>query len=249
MSEIDPSTEETLSPVPNSVEVWDLGVRLFHWALVALVITAVVTVKIGGNAMPYHSYCGYAILTLVLFRILWGFAGGTNARFTSFVTGPGQVMAYLKTLFKRDHGSVEGGSHAHHPGTYGHNPMGALSVLAMLAALLFQAVSGLFVNDDILFEGPLYAWVGKDLSDKITGWHKFNEKIIILLVVTHIAAILFYFFYKKDNLISPLISGVRKVTGKVPAMRAGSPVMAAVLLGISALAVYLLVNAIKLFGK
>ena len=242
MSEIDPSTEETLSPVPKRVEVWDLGVRLFHWALVALLIAAVATVKIGGNAIPYHSYCGYGILTLILFRILWGFAGGTNARFTSFVTGPGKVIAYLKTLFKRDHGTTQGS-------TYGHNPMGALSVLAMLAALLFQAVSGLFVNDDILFEGPLYAWVGKDLSDKITGWHKFNENIILLLVLTHIAAILFYFFYKKDNLISPLISGVRKVTGTVPAMRAGSPVVAAVLLGVSALAVYLLVNAIKLFGK
>ena len=226
----------------QDVQVWDIGVRLFHWGLVTLVIAAVVTVKIGGNAIPYHSYCGYGILTLVLFRILWGFAGGTNARFFSFITGPGKVIAYFKTMFKRDHHVGEGSTH-------GHNPMGALSVLAMLAALLFQAVSGLFVNDDILFEGPLYAWVGKDLSDKITGWHKFNEKIIILLVVTHLAAIFFYLFYKKDNLISPMVTGVKKVTGNVPALRPGSAALAAVLLGVSAAAVTVLVNAVKLFGK
>ena len=226
----------------QDVQVWDIGVRLFHWALVTLVITAVVTVKIGGNAIPYHSYCGYGILTLVLFRILWGFAGGTNARFFSFVTGPAKVIATLKTMLKRD-------QHADDGGTHGHNPMGALSVLAMLAALLFQAVSGLFVNDDILFEGPLYAWAGKDLSDKITGWHKFNEKIIILLVITHLAAIFFYLFYKKDNLISPMVTGVKKVTGKMPAMRPGSTALAAVLLAVSAAAVTVLVNAVKLFGK
>ncbi len=226
----------------QDMQVWDIGVRLFHWGLVALVIAAVVTVKIGGNAIPYHSYCGYGILTLVLFRIMWGFAGGTNARFFSFITGPGKVIAYFKTMLKRDHGAEPGSTH-------GHNPMGALSVLAMLAALLFQAVSGLFVNDDILFEGPLYAWVGKDLSDKITGWHKFNEKIIILLVVTHVAAILFYLFYKKDNLISPMVTGVKKMTGKAPVLRPGSPVLAAVLLAASAVAVYVLVNAVKLFGK
>lgn len=237
MADSQPTGEAT-----HEVQVWDIGVRLFHWGLVTLVIAAVVTVKIGGNAIPYHSYCGYGILTLVLFRILWGFAGGTNARFFAFITGPGTVIAYLKTMFKRDHHAAEGGTH-------GHNPMGALSVLAMLAALLFQAVSGLFVNDDILFEGPLYAWVGKDLSDKITGWHKFNEKIIILLVVTHLAAIFFYLFYKKDNLISPMVTGVKQVTGKVPAIRPGSAVLAAVLLAVSAVAVYVLVNAVTLFGK
>lgn len=240
MTERDPSFQ--FAPAEQEVQVWDIGVRLFHWSLVTLVITAVVTVKLGGNAMTYHAWCGYGILTLVLFRILWGFAGGTNARFTSFVTGPGKVIAYMKTMFKRDHGAAEGS-------TFGHNPMGALSVLAILAALLFQALSGLFVNDDILFEGPLFVWVGKELSDKITGWHKFNEKIIYVLLATHIAAIFFYLLYKTENLISPMISGVRKVNGKAPQIRAGSPALALVLLALSAGVVYALVNAVKLMGK
>ncbi len=224
----------------TEVLVWDIGVRLFHWALVTLVIAAVVTVKIGGNAMTYHSWCGYAILTLVLFRILWGFAGGTHARFASFVPRPYQVIAYLRTMFNRDH-----------PTTLGHNPMGALSVLAMLAVLLFQAVSGLFVNDDIMFEGPLYALAGKDWSDKITGWHKFNEKIIYLLVAAHLAAIFFYLLHKKENLIKPMISGVKKVHPKVPlpALRHGHPALAAVLLALSAGIVYAAVNAVKWTGK
>ena len=240
MTERDPSIQ--FAPAEQEVQVWDIGVRLFHWSLVTLVITAVVTVKLGGNAMTYHAWCGYGILTLVLFRILWGFAGGTNARFTSFVTGPSKVIAYLKTMLKRDHAAVEGS-------TFGHNPVGALSVLAMLAALLFQALSGLFVNDDIMFEGPLSAWAGKDLSDKITGWHKLNEKIIYLLVATHIAAIFFYLLYKTENLISPMISGARKVRGNVAPVRTGSPALALVLLAVSAGVVYALVNAVKLVGK
>ena len=242
MTERDPTFQ--FAPDERQVQVWDIGVRLFHWSLVTLVIAAIVTVKIGGNAMTYHSYCGYSILTLVLFRILWGFAGGTNARFTSFVTGPGKVIAYLKTMFKRGQGADPG-----HGSTFGHNPMGALSVLAMLAALLFQGLSGLFVNDDILFEGPLFAWVGKEWSDRITGWHKLNEKIIIALVLLHLGAIFFYLLYKKENLISPMLSGIRKVTGKVPEIRAGSGFLAAVLIAVCAGIVYGLVNAIQLTGK
>ena len=147
-------------------------------------------------------------------------------------------------MLKRDHGTDTG-----HETTYGHNPMGALSVLAMLAALLFQALSGLFVNDDILFEGPLFAWVGKELSDKITGWHKFNEKIVYLLVMLHLGAIFFYLLYKKENLIKPMISGIKMVTGKVPETRAGSTLLVAILLTACAGLVYALVNAIKLTGK
>ena len=233
------TTDSKQQSAATEVRVWDIGVRVFHWALVLLVIGAIATVKIGGNAMVYHSYCGYGILALLLFRIIWGFAGGTHARFFNFITGPGRVIAYLKTMFKRDHDT-----------TVGHNPMGALSVVAMLAALLFQASSGLFVNDDILFEGPLSAWIGKEMSDRITGWHKFNEKILIALFLLHMGAIFFYLFYKKVNLIKPMFTGIKKLTGNVPESRTGSGSLAIVLLAICAGVVYWLVNyGAKLLAK
>ena len=223
----------------TAIKVWDIGVRLFHWSLVLLMIGAIATVKIGGNAMVYHSYCGYAILALLLFRIVWGFVGGTHARFLNFITGPGKVIAYMKTMFKRDHDT-----------TVGHNPMGALSVVGMLAALLFQAVSGLFVNDDILFEGPFSAWIGKDLSDRITGWHKFNEKILLALFLLHMGAIFFYLLFKKINLITPMLTGIKKLKGNIPESRSGSASLALVLLALCAGAVYWLVNyGVKLLAK
>ena len=229
------ASESNPAAAERTVPVWDLGVRCFHWALVACVVTSFVTIKIGGNAMTYHVWSGYAILTLLLFRILWGFAGGTHARFASFVRGPGAVIAYLKGMFARHD----------EPAPPGHNPVGALSVLAMLAVLLFQAASGLFTNDDIAFEGPLYKWVGKELSDKLTHWHHFNEKVIMLLVLLHLAAIAFYFFRHKDNLVRPMVTGVKRVRGFDGESRYGNTLLAAILLALCGTGVYFLVNAAK----
>ena len=227
--------EFKFTPEAREIPVWDLGVRFFHWALVILVITSFVTAKIGGNAITYHSWSGFAILTLLIFRILWGVVGGTQARFTSFIRGPAACIAYLRIMFSRER----------HGATLGHNALGALSVLAMLAALLFQAVSGLFVNDDIAFEGPLYKWAGKELSDKLMGWHKFNEKIIIALVMLHLAAIAFYFFYHKDNLVKPMLTGVKRITGAAAESRFGNPLLAIVLVAACGTGVYFLINAAK----
>lgn len=222
-------------PAERDIPVWDLGIRFFHWALVALVITSFVTVKIGGNAMTYHVWSGYAILTLLIYRILWGVAGGTHARFTSFIRGPGAVIAYMKGMFDR----------RQHASSLGHNPMGALSVVAMLLVLLFQATSGLFVNDDIAFEGPLYKFVGKEVSDKLMSLHQLNQRVIIGLVALHFAAIAFHWFYHKENLVRPMITGVKRVAGAAGNARHGSTVLALVLLGCSGAAVYFVVNAAK----
>ena len=219
----------------RAVPVWDLGVRFFHWALVLLVITSIVTSQIGGNALTYHAWSGYAILTLLIYRILWGVAGGTHARFANFIRGPGEVIAYMKGMFDRKQ----------HGLSLGHNPMGALSVLAMLLVLLFQAGSGLFVNDDIAFEGPLYKWAGKELSDQLMGWHRFNKKIILGLVALHFAAIAFHYFYHKENLVGPMLTGIKRVAGTTGASRHGSSVLAALLLAASSVGVYFLVNAAK----
>lgn len=182
-------TTTTVSDTTFKIRVWDLPTRLFHWTLAALVIGSFVSVKTGN--MDWHGRLGYAVLALLLFRLVWGFASGGYSRFTAFVRGPGSVMAYLR-----------GASHGP-----GHNPLGALSVLAILAALLFQASSGLFTNDDIAFEGPLSRHVSNALSSLLTTWHRRNQNILIALVVVHVAAIAYYRLRLKQDLISPMLTG------------------------------------------
>lgn len=177
------------------VKVWDLPLRLFHWLLVASVATAFVSAKIGGNAMVWHGRAGLAVVGLLAFRIVWGFVGSNPARFASFVKGPAAIRAYLR-------GEWRG---------IGHNPLGALSVLALLSLLAAQAVSGLFANDDISFQGHLYPLIGADLSSQITGIHKLFEPLLIVLVALHLGAIAFYVKVKKDNLTIPMITGWKEV--------------------------------------
>lgn len=174
--------------------VWDLPLRLFHWLLAACVTGSFISAKIGGNAMVWHGRFGLVVVGLLVFRLVWGFVGSTYARFFQFVRGPSAIVAYLRGQW---HGE-------------GHNPLGALSVMGMLGTLLLLVSTGLFANDDIAFEGPLYALVGKDLSDRVVGIHRLIEPLIILLVVAHLAAIAFYVRIKKETLIMPMITG-RKV--------------------------------------
>lgn len=216
---------------PTSIQVWDLPVRLFHWSLVGLVATSFVTVEMGGNAMIWHMRAGYAILGLLLFRVAWGFFGGETARFFSFVRGPSAVFGYAKNLPKKD-------SAPH----LGHNPLGGWSIIAMLAALLVQAGTGLFANDDIFIEGPLYPWVSKSVSDALTEFHEFNAGVIVALVSLHVAAVFFYLIYKRENLITPMITGRRQWPAWHAEPLAGNLATAAVIALIAAAAVYLLVR-------
>ncbi|MBT9461932.1 MAG: cytochrome b/b6 domain-containing protein [Rugosibacter sp.] len=177
------------------VHVWDLPLRVFHWALAICVIAAYISQNIGGNAMVWHGRFGLAVLGLVSFRLVWGFVGSTNARFINFVRGPTSIKAYLR-------GQWSG---------LGHNPLGALSVVAILIVLLTLTLTGLFANDDILFEGPLYALVDKSLSDQLTKIHQWFEPFILSLVAIHVAAIGFYVWMKKQSLVRPMLTGWKEV--------------------------------------
>lgn len=201
--------------------VWDWPVRAFHWLLLALVIGQFVTAKLGGNWMIWHSRIGFCVLGLVLFRIVWGFVGGRNARFANFLRGPNAIMASFKGEWSGE----------------GHNPLGALSVVAMLALLAFQAVSGLFANDDILLDGPYANVIGKELSDTITKYHKLSSKLLIGLVALHIAAIVFYAAVKKQNLVGPMIHGGKSSQPAVPGPAWLAPVLIALVAGVVALIV------------
>lgn len=200
------------------VLIWDLPTRLFHWLLAALVAAAFAAGKAGGNAMLYHEWCGEAVLALLLFRVAWGFIGSGPSRFTAFLTGPSTVLRYARTLLRRDPDH-----------RLSHNPLGGWSVMAMLLALLIQAGTGLFANDDIATEGPLYKWVSKAVSDRLTSIHHLNHDVIIVLVAVHVAAVLFHLIYKRENLITPMITGRKSWKGSPKADMTQAPLWKAVL--------------------
>ena len=219
---------ENLQPV----KVWDLPTRLFHWMLVTLMIAQWLTAQ-SSSAMDYHLWGGYAVLTLVLFRLIWGVVGSETARFTGFVRGPNAALDYVKALLRGET-----------PLYLGHNPMGGWSIVAMLVLLLIQAGTGLFANDDILIEGPLYSWVSKGVSDWLTTIHKLNFNLLLAVIAVHISAVLFYLLVKRENLIHPMLSGRKHLTSETmdAAPRMVSPWLGLAALVVASLAVWLLVR-------
>lgn len=205
------------------IKLWDLPTRLFHWLLVVLIAAAVISAKIGGGAMDWHGRIGLTILGLIAFRLTWGFIGSSHARFASFLPTPNSLVAYLR-------GRWNG---------VGHNPLGAFSVLGLLALIMLQVGTGLFGNDDIAFQGPLYELIGKDLSDRLTGIHKFSIKLLIALIALHLAAIAFYTFIKKEQLVKPMITGWKDVQpGQGESAKGGGVIALIVALVVAVAAVY-----------
>lgn len=215
----------------KKIRVWDLPTRLFHWSVVALVIVSWITAEIGGTAMQYHLWSGYTILSLVLFRLLWGVLGSETARFTHFLRGPRAVMAYARAFFKPDYRP-----------TLGHNPLGGWSVIALLLVLALQATTGLFANDDILTEGPLYHLVSKRTSDFLSTVHSTAFDVLMVLVAIHISAILLYRLRHGENLLKPFLTGDKAVNQAIPVPRQSSVWLALVLMLLAAGAVYWIVN-------
>ena len=213
------------------VRVWDLPTRVFHWSLVLGIVGLAISGTIGGNAMLWHFRFGYAVLTLLLFRIVWGLVGGRWSRFGAFIYAPQTIIDYLKGRGKPEH-------------SVGHNPLGAGSVFAMLAALLAQVGSGLFSDDDIAFAGPLTRFVSNATVSLATNYHKnIGKWIILALVLLHIAVIVFY-LSRKHNLVNAMLHGDKDLVVPVPSSRddAFSRTGAVVTLGICAALVAWLVS-------
>ena len=223
------STQENCEEKMYSIRVWDIPTRLFHWLLVGLVIFSFITGKIGLTTMKYHEWSGFAILVLVGFRLVWGFIGGQQSRFRTFVKGPAAVIRYASSLLSKD-------SKRH----IGHNPLGGWSIPAMLASLLIQVGTGLFANDDILTEGPLYDLVSRKTSNWLTSIHHLNQKVLLILVLIHIAAVIFYLIAKRENLIKPMITG-NKIWHQRHDSTWGNPVVALIIATLAAVVAYVII--------
>lgn len=199
-----PSTAEAAaSSATIRVQLWDWPLRVFHWSLLAAVATAIVTGKLGGDWMAWHGRAGIAIVGLLAFRLVWGLIGSSTARFGHFAPTPGKILAYLR---------------GHWRGT-GHNPLGALSVFALLGVLGFQAGSGLFSNDDIAFTGPLASLIADALSHTLTNWHRQVANGLFVLLGLHVVAIAFYAWVKKDKLVRPMVTGWKDIPADLPKPR------------------------------
>lgn len=171
--------------------VWDLPVRLFHWSIIPLIGLSWWTAKNGFDQI--HLWSGHALLFGLLFRILWGFAGSSTARFASFVRGPAAVFAYLR----------HGGS-----GQAGHSPVGALSVLAMLLALIVQIATGLVqIDDEDFIEGPLSGLVGFDTAVLAHDVHEASFNVLLGLIALHLLAIAYYQLVRRRPLVRPMLTG------------------------------------------
>ena len=183
--------------------VWDAPVRLVHWLLAGLIAFSWWSVH--NHHTDWHIWSGCAILTLLIFRLLWGVVGSSTARFASFVRGPKSIMADFR-------GRWTG---------IGHSPLGALSVLVLFGAVAVQVGLGLISEDeDGLYTGPLYRLVNTDTSDKARDIHELWFNVILGLIVLHVGAILFYRL-RGRRLTKPMITGRAVVDPDAVPMRPG----------------------------
>lgn len=179
--------------------VWDLPVRLFHWSLVISLVAAWYTSDGARGLIDWHLKIGYFILGLIIFRIIWGVLGTKYAKFSQFIPNKKALLNYLKN-FRQEKAY----------NTVGHNPLGGLMVVFMLTLILSQAISGLFMNDDIFTSGPYYGSVSSSIQSTMSLVHRNAFDIIIGVSVLHISAAFYYLLVKKANLIVPMITGYKK---------------------------------------
>jgi cytochrome b len=191
--------------------IWDAPVRIVHWSFVILLPALWWSWKSGD--MTLHKQLGIVMLGLILFRLGWGIVGSATARFATFVKGPRGIWAYLRRSADADA-----------PPLVGHNPLGGLSVVAMLGLLGLQVGLGLFAQDiDGLESGPLNYLVSYDMADAAREAHETVFNVILALVALHVTAILFYLLVRRDNLIGPMIRGRRAMSANTAAPKIASP--------------------------
>ncbi|TCZ65929.1 cytochrome b/b6 domain-containing protein [Roseicella aquatilis] len=211
------------------VRVWDGWVRLVHWATVLLLALSWWSGETG--RMQLHTLSGYAVLTLVLFRIAWGFLGSDTARFGRFLRSPAAVLRHLGQ-FRRPGPDRE----------IGHNAAGGWMVLVLLALLLAQPLTGLFSAEEPEFsygaKGPLAGLVSPGTSNWLTGLHEVTFDLILLAAGLHVLAVLAYRFIRRHDLVRPMLTGVKWLPMGTAAPRLGSPALAVALLAGAALLVY-----------
>lgn len=215
------------------VAVWDGPVRVVHWSMVLLFVLLVISGLRGGDALQWHMRFGQALLALVLFRVLWGFVGSRNARFRAFVRGPRAAARYVRSRVRRT------------PEIHAtHNPIGGWMVIALLVAMLVQIGTGLFTNDDILWDGPLAKHVSKETSDALASFHRRFAWVVVTLAALHVLAVVAYLTVFRENLAKAMVDGMKSLPADLadPSAASASSVRAMVLLAVCGIAVWFVLH-------
>lgn len=186
-----------------AIEVWDPWIRLFHWGLVLAVLVSFYTTKTDGTPFLFpievHAQAGYLVLGLLVFRWLWGVLGSAYARFSTFLYPPSKTFTYSKALLTRQTSAYAS-----------HNPLGGWMVVIMLLSLSFQALSGLFLSDDIFFQGPLYGLFGQDISNQLRTLHHLNSDLLLILIGLHLVALIVHRLLG-EPLLAAMFSGTKRL--------------------------------------
>jgi len=224
-----PSADDAAG-VGRNIVVWDVPTRVFHWLAVSLVVAAYVTARL--NWADWHAYAGYALLAALLFRLLWGAFGGETARFSGFLASPRAAARHLAHAWRREPDLQ-----------IGHNPAGGWMVLLLIALMLGETLSGLYVGNDIAEEGPLSERVPAAVADLIDALHdRFLWDALLTAVAIHLLAILAYATVKRHNLLLPMVTGRKILPRGTPPPRLENPARALLLLACSFAAALALVK-------
>lgn len=215
---------ESASVAPPQVLVWDWPLRVFHWTLVVAIATSFATHYLGIEWFDWHRRAGYVALVLIAFRVVWGVVGPRYARFKSFLHGPRAILDYVR------------GVRPHAPA--GHNPLGGLSVVALVLVVALQAVTGLFANDEIANAGPFYGWITQETSNRLTAWHELNSSVLLVLIALHLVAVGWHDLVRRHGLARSMWTG-RRAAGEGIASSRGMLAVGIVLALIAALALAL----------
>lgn len=230
------SGARTLGTRAGTVPAWDLPTRLAKWLLAALVGLAFVSRYYGDAGLVWHQWNGLAILVVIVFRLLWGVVGGSTARFASFLRGPGAAVGYLASLLR--------GRPQHF---LGHNPLGGWMVMALLALVAAQALTGLFTTDDIAVYGPMTAVASDETISRASAWHQKIYPFLLALIALHVAVNMLYSLFGRDKLITAMITG-RKPAGAYVDAAPATPGSVARALACLVVAIVIVFGAIALAG-
>jgi cytochrome b len=214
------------SAEPRSVLVWDWPLRVFHWLLAASISVSFATHYLGIEWFEWHRRAGYVALVLVAFRLVWGLVGPRHSRFSSFMRGPRAVLDYVRGRSPRP--------------AAGHNPVGAISVLAFLVVVGAQATTGLFANDEIANAGPFYGWITPETSNRVTGWHELGSNVLLVLIALHLLAIAWYDIVRRAGLVRTMWTGRRAAGDGIESSRGA---LALVIVAVLVIALALAVRA------
>ena len=218
-----------MSGIRLSIRVWDLPVRLFHWTIVVLLVICYVSQL--EFWMKLHFIAGYAVLALLLFRLVWGFVGSDTARFNRFLGSPMRVLRHLAEFTRREEDRQ-----------IGHNAAGGWMVLVLVVLLGVESISGLFTRDDDISEGPLAHHLGGAGTAFSATIHEICWNLILVAVALHLLAILAYWMVKGHNLLRPMITGKKRLPAATRPPRMASPLLALLILAGAAAVVGVVVS-------